>query len=262
MKNVILIFLAFFSLSCHHRRPELNIYKNLYTGDYLNKLEFEIFQRKLEDKYSHSIKKTNINYHFYEIVSSSDSIIQPFKYDVKVGNIYLVNSSSAKIFDYINNVFPQKKMVSINGDSIQIAGNQSKPTLINFWFTHCSGCIKEMPTLNKLHDKYADKMNFISVTFEDKIQVKKFLRKYDFNFIQICNADKYLNDLGINTFPMNVFIDKQGFLKNVESGIPVDSVGKITDGKEFVSLIRELLYAAPGYLYIRAVSQFFVNILA
>ena len=233
--------MAVFSLSCHHKRPEPNIYKNLYTGDYLNKVEFENFKKKLWDKYSDSTKKTNINYHFYEIVSSSDSIIQPFKYDVKVGNIYIVNSSSAKIFEYINNVFPQKRMVSIKGDSIQIAGNQSKPTLINFWFTHCSGCIMEMPTLNKLCEKYADKMNFISVTFEDKKQVEKFLRKTDFNFVHICNADKYLNDLGINAFPMNVFIDKQGVLRDVEGGIPVDSVGKITDGKEFEALIKELL---------------------
>ncbi len=241
IKNVILVFLVVFSLSCHHRRPEPNIYKNLYTGDYLNKLEFENFQKKLGDKYSDSTKKTIINYHFYEIVFSSDSIIQPFKYDVKVGNIYLVNSSSAKIFDYINNFFPKKKMMSIKGDSIQIAGNQSKPTLINFWFTTCSGCIKEIPTLNKLRDKYADKMNFISVTFEDKKQVEKFLRKYDFNFIQISNADKYLSDMGINSFPMNVFIDKKGVLKNLEGGIPLDSVGKITDGKEFEALIKELL---------------------
>jgi len=236
-----MIFLSVFALSCHQRRLEPNIYKNLYTGEYLNKLEFENFQKMLRHKYSDSAKKTKINYHFYEIVSSSDSIIQPFKYDVKVGNIYLVNSSSAKLFDYINNSFPQKKMVSIQGDSIQIAGNQSKPTLINFWFTHCSGCIMEMSTLNKLRDKYADKMNFISVTFEDKKQVEKFLRKCDFNFIQISNAGIYLNDLGINSFPMNVFIDKQGVLINVEGGIPVDSVGKITDGKEFEALIKELL---------------------
>ena len=241
MKNVILVFLAVFSLSCHHKRPEPNVYKNLYTGDYLDKMEFENFQKELRDKYSDSTKKTKINYYFYEIVFSSDSIIQPFKYEVKVGNIYVVNPSSAKIFDCINKVFPQAKMMSINGDSIQIAGNQNKPTLINFWFTHCSGCIMEMPTLNKLHNKYADKMNFIAVTFDDRKDVEKFLTKHDFNFVQVSNADKYLNDLEINSYPMNIFIDKQGVLRNLEGGIPLDSVGKISDGEEFEALIKELL---------------------
>jgi len=48
-----------------------------------------------------------------------------------------------------------RKLLSIDGDSIQIGGKQKKPTLINLWFVQCPGCVAETPALNKIKEKYA-----------------------------------------------------------------------------------------------------------
>ncbi|WP_339625591.1 TlpA disulfide reductase family protein [uncultured Winogradskyella sp.] len=71
----------------------------------------------------------------------------------------------------------QEIFTSIDGEKISLAGNQSKPTLINLWFIQCPGCIAEMPALNRLKEKYEDKVNFISLTFEQEDDVRKFLKK-------------------------------------------------------------------------------------
>jgi thiol-disulfide isomerase/thioredoxin len=241
MKNLILLVFIVFSLGCQQKRPEPNFYKNLYTGEYLNKSAFEDFQKTLERKYSNPAKKANINYVFYEIVSSSDSIIQPFKYDVRVGTEYIVNSSQAKIFRSVNKNIPCAKLATIYGDSVQIGGVQDKPTLLNVWFVNCPPCIAEMPVLNKIKEKYAEKVNFISITFEKKDEVLKFLKKHEYNFKHVAEAREYIDKLGIQSNPQNIFIDRQGILRYVEGGIPFNEDGTMGNGKEFENHIEKIL---------------------
>jgi thiol-disulfide isomerase/thioredoxin len=195
----------------------------------------------LFEQYSDSTKKPRINYVLYPIIFSSDSIIQPFKYDIKIGYKHIVNSSTATIFQYLDKQLPTKSFVSLSDDSVQIGGKQNKPTLLNFWFTACSPCIAEMPILNKLRAKYADKMNFISVTFSEKDDVFDFLKRHEFNFEHIVEADDYIQELEIDAYPKNIFINKDGILMSIEGGVPFESDGSISSGQEFESIIKEIL---------------------
>ena len=88
--------------------------------------------------------------------------------------------------------------------------------LINFWFTDCPPCVKEIPELNRLKEKYNDKVNFIAITFDDKEDVMDLLEKKDFKFIQIINSQDYINEIGIKAYPKNVFIDKEGKIRLIE----------------------------------------------
>jgi thiol-disulfide isomerase/thioredoxin len=242
MRNLILIVLTTFFFACQNKRPDVNFYKNLYSGEYLNRSEFEDFKKKLAIEYFDSTaKKRQIIFRYEKIVTSSDSTIRPFKYDIIIGNVYVVNSSNARIFEYIDKEFPVRTFLSLKGDSIQIGGHQNKPTLINLWFTSCSGCIAEIPALNKLKEKYGDKMNFVSITFNEKEEIAKFLKKYEFNFEHIAEAGAYLKELGINAYPKNIFINKQGDLMYVEGGLPADSETNVASRQDFENIIQELL---------------------
>jgi cytochrome c biogenesis protein CcmG, thiol:disulfide interchange protein DsbE len=156
----------------------------------------------------------------------------------------LINASDEKIFDYLNKEFPVHKLATINGDSIQIGGNNENPTLINLWHVHCPPCVAEIPVLNKLKEKYSGKVNFISVTFETKSDVENFLKKREFNFEHVIEAENYIKEIGCHeSYPQNLFIDKEGILRFVEGGIPFVNLEKkeIGDGKGFEKIINELL---------------------
>ena len=43
MKNLYILLLLAFTISCNTKRPEPNFYKNGYTGEILNKSDFEEF---------------------------------------------------------------------------------------------------------------------------------------------------------------------------------------------------------------------------
>ena len=48
---------------------------------------------------------------------------------------------------------PDIKLVTIDGEQLQLASLRGNPLLITFWATTCPGCIKEMPHLIELYEE-------------------------------------------------------------------------------------------------------------
>lgn len=110
-------------------------------------------------------------------------------------------------------------LTSIDGEKVAIGGKQEKPMLINLWFIGCRGCESEMPDLNRLKEKYADKVNFVSLTFDRKENVLKFLKRKKFTFTHITDAADFINKIGSHPYPENIFIDRNGYITRIEGGI-------------------------------------------
>ncbi|MDX3893786.1 MAG: TlpA disulfide reductase family protein [Pusillimonas sp.] len=51
-----------------------------------------------------------------------------------------------------------------------------KPVVVNFWATWCPPCVKEMPDLEALHQKYPD-VNFLGLAVDTAVNVRKFNEK-------------------------------------------------------------------------------------
>ena len=60
-----------------------------------------------------------------------------------------------------------------------ISNSENKILLLNFWATWCAPCIKEIPELIELKEKFKNNIEvyFISVDFNVKKTVPKFLKK-------------------------------------------------------------------------------------
>ena len=75
--------------------------------------------------------------------------------------------------------------------------------------------------------------------------VNTFLKKHQFTFLQIADAKKLIDSMGISTFPVNIFLDKNGIVRKIEGGIPYIIDDKMTmkmgDGTEFLKALTELL---------------------
>lgn len=217
MKQLTLILTLLLAISCNDKRPEPNFYKNLYTGEILNKAEFFEFENSLYSKITNSNENPHLNWIFYKLEKSSDSIIQNFKYNLRIGDKYIIRS---KKYEKIGMKIPQQNFTSIYGEEIIIGGKKERPTLINLWFIHCPGCIAEMPELNRLKEKYSKEVDFISLTFEKEEDILDFLKKRKFEFNHIANVDDFIKEIGSYPYPENIFIDKNGYITNIEGGIP------------------------------------------
>ena len=224
MKAIITIFLAahIALLSGCKQGPrylEADFYKNLYTGEILDKADFEKYCSSLSSNYTDPAGgETNVNFIFYGLTSSGDSVIQSFKYDIRIGTEYIVRAES---YEKIGMDISPQRFRTIDGDSIQIGGKQARPILINLWYLQCRGCIEEMPALNRLQEKYAGRVDFVAVTFEPEKEVLKFLKRKEFNFKHVTDAQSFIDQIMTIPYPENIFINKDGRIEFIEGGIGI-----------------------------------------
>ncbi len=120
-----------------------------------------------------------------------------------------------------------------------ISKTDGKILLLNFWATWCPPCIKEIPALLKLKQRYKNDLEifFISVDFNFDKTVPKFLKKNNFEKLNVFNDQKLLisNKFKIKIMPTTIVIDKN-FKK----------VSKVTGyvdwlSKDYLELIEKLL---------------------
>ena len=112
---------------------------------------------------------------------------------------------------------------------------KGKVTVLNFWYTGCKPCIREMPDLNKLVDKYHKSVNFIAPTFDSAERVEAFMKKREFKYVPLLDSKSFNESLGINVYPTHLIIDQEGIVRKVIFGAHQDI------GSQLVKLIDGLL---------------------
>ncbi len=114
--------------------------------------------------------------------------------------------------------------ITMDGQNINSIQLQGKIQVLNFWFTKCSPCIAEMPSLNKVVEHFGndDEIVFLSFCLDDKIKTQAVLDKTPFHY-QICpDAQKIIKKHKVSAFPLNLIIDKNGNITSYIMGKKLD----------------------------------------
>ena len=95
-----------------------------------------------------------------------------------------------------------------------------KVVVLNFWFTKCKPCIDEIPSLNRLRDRYKDRADivFVAPTFELPESVDTFLAEFPFTYPILPEAYEAIKNYKVTAYPLNVIIDFDGRLAHVSAG--------------------------------------------
>lgn len=189
------------SIIFEYAKKNTNSYIPLwFIADKLNTFGFTEYQEKAFQQMSRSIKKTRTGIELEK--------------DLNIAKYF----SNGKLFPLMN--LQKGKIMSSLG---------KKYTLIDFWFSHCAPCLKQMPEYKKIYDLYYLKgFEIISVStdgekyipdWEKIIFTKKLNWKHllDKNGIE---SKKY----GINKFPTTFLLDKDG--KILKKDLSVEELEK------------------------------------
>ena len=132
---------------------------------------------------------------------------------------------------------PDITLNTIDGRTITSNDLKGKVVMINFWATTCGPCIIEIPELNRLQEDYKDKVVFLAPLPQDKVKAAKLLAKYPFKFTIAPNSTDVFEQLGIDGYPKNFFINRDGIIQEVKEGTPRrrDS----PDGEWYVSVYED-----------------------
>jgi cytochrome c biogenesis protein CcmG, thiol:disulfide interchange protein DsbE len=253
MKTFLKLALFIFPMISCNRSEYYKIFEGSILIDQIyNQEDFNLKLGKLINDLPSDYSLTPIIFHKYEI---NDSIINYVTFqkiwwnEKKVDpNLFKIIYRQDSTFMFLNKKLPKFSLKSFNGTMFSSNQLLGKPTLITFWGTGCRGCIEEMPQLNKLKEKYNDSVNFIAITSEPEVLVKNFLKIHSFDFNHLIEAKTYVRDtLSINQNPMNFFIDKNGYIKDIKIMMPLENNNPGKDEKpmlsnrEFDSVLRKLL---------------------
>jgi thiol-disulfide isomerase/thioredoxin len=247
MKNLItFIFLIFWALGNAQSIYYSTDGKDRYAEEGLRSL-VKLMDVEINKTLGKNLKKnlyTHVNVERMEIRKDSLIYFLAFEFTKEKPKSF-INYSSSPVYKFYNKELPEFSLKTIEGKTFTNKSLKGKPTLINFWFTSCLPCIQEMPILNQLKEKYKDDFNFVAITYEKKEQVEKFLNKKDFEFIHIVEAQNFIKQLGLKSYPKNLFLDKDGILRKIENGVPYqfDSNQKMSIGSSnrFVKIIEDII---------------------
>jgi cytochrome c biogenesis protein CcmG/thiol:disulfide interchange protein DsbE len=80
------------------------------------------------------------------------------------------------------------------------------------------------PQLDKLKEKYGDKVNFIAISEDSREEILKLLKRKPFNFYQLTDGYNYKTQtLKISSIPKNIFLDKYGYVREIKEGLPFET---------------------------------------
>ena len=176
MKNLLKIAIALLltvNVNCFAQK----VYYVVNGEDMMSDINYKVYKdnkaknRKLEEVNLKTIKKKDsiVNY-----IRLTNLEVMPDGFD-PWGDTKKFIGTKFQIEQYADNDQKNFKKDYLEG----------KPTYINFWFTRCPPCIEELPLLNQLKENFKDKVNFISITFDDLAAVEVFLKKHNFDFKHI-----------------------------------------------------------------------------
>lgn len=98
--------------------------------------------------------------------------------------------------------------------------NIQKPIFLHFWGSWCPPCKEEMPSIEKLYQKYADKVEFVLIPMKDSPEkYEAFLKDNNIN-APIYEAKSLIDkDLMPIAFPTTYIIDRNKKLIKIAVGI-------------------------------------------
>ena len=130
------------------------------------------------------------------------------------------------------------RLQDINGNHVRLSDFRGKIVFLNFWTTWCPTCLIEMPSMEKLHQKFKGK-DFAMVTVniqESSDQVETFFKKFKLTFTALLDTTgEVAIGFSIRSIPTTFILDKSGRIIGTIMG------PREWDGKNAVALFDHLV---------------------
>lgn len=113
--------------------------------------------------------------------------------------------------------------------------------VLNFWYTSCSPCIEEFPSLQAAYNTYGNKVALLAMNPVDKDAqaVEQFRAEHQLTFpMMVCEAS-WQDALQIGAYPTTVVVDRYGMITFMHTG-------SMTDPADFDSIFS--FFGADNYV--------------
>jgi peroxiredoxin len=129
---------------------------------------------------------------------------------------------------------PKVDIETFVGDTFSTGDLIGKPLIVNFWYSTCAPCKRELPAFAAAHAMFGDEVRFVGVdTFPPSQAEEDFARDRGVQYELLYDPNGELTSaMGIATSPQTLFIDASGTI--------LEQTGELT-ADELENLIRTKL---------------------
>ncbi|WP_298512660.1 TlpA disulfide reductase family protein [uncultured Kordia sp.] len=235
MPKYFFVFLVF--IFCIPTTQAQEYFKTQKGNKVLTKTQLDERIKNLNDKAKNNTFVVTTSYTIVNTMERNDSIIHIIKYEFESAP-----GRNEKLYTLEHKAFPDFRLRNLAGKKVTAKDLKGKVTFINLWFVDCVPCRREMPILNKLQEKYKDKVDFRSITFDSKEEVTTFLKTNTYNFDHLVSAKSFLkNDLGVKAYPKIIIVNTDGIVEYIGPGIPPTFNKQTKEVKDFTEKDLEYL---------------------
>lgn len=121
-------------------------------------------------------------------------------------------------------------VIDLDGSSVSTQDwftRDGRPMLVNFWFTTCPPCRREMPALEQAFESYGSQVRFIGVNVQDSADViRSFTEELGVTYEMVRDPNgTFVVSNGISAFPTTLFIDATGrIVQQVAGELTTESI--------------------------------------
>ena len=126
-------------------------------------------------------------------------------------------------------------LVSLLGEAENLALRSDKVSFVTVWATWCPPCLREMPKIQNLHERFGEQMNFLCISAEDPGEVRRFAQQQGLTLPLYTTDDSPPQSLAIENLPTTFIISREGRLLFRHEGF------KDWDDSGALSLIRQAI---------------------
>lgn len=111
---------------------------------------------------------------------------------------------------------PAFSLPALDGTRIESGDLKGRVVLLNFWATWCGPCKEEMPSLERLRQKFpADQLQILAVTTENRPQeIEAFWKQLDLHFEVLLDEQEELSQaLMVRNLPTTILVDAHGKIR-------------------------------------------------
>ncbi|MEP1124179.1 MAG: TlpA disulfide reductase family protein [Ilumatobacter sp.] len=123
-------------------------------------------------------------------------------------------------------MLPEAVVLDPDGNEVSTQSFLGQPTVINFWYSTCVPCAKELPDFAEVHAEVGSDVRFIGINTTDSVPVmERFAadKGVTYDLYQDSFAE-FFEGVGIAAFPQTLFVTSDGLIVEQTGVIDADGL--------------------------------------
>lgn len=132
--------------------------------------------------------------------------------------------------DLAGEILPAVDLYDRDGAAVQLSAYAGRPLVVNFWFSSCVPCRRELADFAAVHADVGDRVQFVGVDPFDTVEaMEQFAEERGVTYDLLRDDGSLSNALGIVGYPVTLFVGADGRVLRQTGEIDAESLRSLIE---------------------------------